>query len=509
MTQTQPLLKINAKVFYPTILFLVVVIVYSLRDNEGFLTLANATNQWILQQVGPLFTWSAFLFLVILAMIYFSPLAKVKIGGPKAEPLLSKWRWFAIALCTTVATGILFWGAAEPLYHLHQPPSGLGITGQSWEATQFAMSTMYMHWSFTPYGIYTITGMAFALVYYNLRQPFSISALFYPLFGKRAYGAVGTLMDILCLAALVSGMAASLGTGIFALMGGLETTLHFQQSDLLMGIIGAVIVLSFILSAISGLKRGISWLSNINAQAFLVLAVLVFVLGPTLSVLKIGGAGFVDYGLHFLSRSTNIGAQINTDWLNSWTIFYFANWFAWAPVAALFLGRLALGYTVRDFIHFNLFFPAFFTCIWMMVFSGTAIDFDLTTKGQLFQVLNEQGEENVMFTILESLPMGKIISLLTLVMVFISYVTAADSNISAMSAISTSGISPDHPEAPMWIKITWGSLIGLIAWVMITSAGIDGIRLLCVIGGFPALFMIILVSIGVLKMGFQQKTDAD
>lgn len=500
MSKQESRLSINSKVFYPTILFLLIVIGCSLYDNEGFIATCNSINQWILQTVGWLFSWSTFLFLLILAYVYFSPLAKVKIGGPEAQPLLSKWRWFAVALCTTVATGILFWGAAEPIYHLHQPPSSLGLTPNTPEAAQFAMSTMFMHWSFTPYGIYTIAGLGFALMYYNFRQPFSISSLFHPLFGEKAHGSIGTLMDIICLSALISGMAASLGTGIFALMGGLETTLAIGRSDLILGVIGIAIVTTFILSSISGLKKGISFLSNWNTRAFFVLALIVLFLGPTSYIVSIGAQGVGDYVGHFLSRSTNIQSNINTEWLNSWTIFYFANWFAWAPVAALFLGRLAVGYTVRDFINFNLIFPSLFTCIWMTIFSGAALGYDLANESSLLTVLNDQGEENILFTILAALPFGKGISLFVILMIFISYVTAADSNISAMSAISTTGISPENPESPIWIKLVWSTLVGLIAWVMITSAGVDGIRLLCVLGGFPALFIIILVALGIIKL---------
>ncbi|MEM9821780.1 MAG: BCCT family transporter [Bacteroidota bacterium] len=447
-----------------------------------------------------MFSWCPFLFLIILGIVYFSPLAKVKIGGPEAKPILSRWRWFAIALCTTLATGVLLWGTAEPLYHLHQPPSNLGILANSPAAARFAMSTMFMHWSFSPYGIYTITALLFALSYYNYRQAFSIRSLFYPLFKKNIPEHLGTLMDIVCLSALVAGMAASLGTGIFAMMGGLEATLAVSKSDLILGCIGFAVVATFIVSAASGLQRGISFLSNLNAYAFFILVVLIFILGPTGYLLKIGGEGVVDYGIHFFERSTNFRGSLNADWMNSWTVFYFANWFAWAPVAALFLGRLSVGYSVRDFIHFNLILPSVFSCLWMMVFSGIALENDLASNGQLFQVVNAQGEENVMFVIFENLPFGKAISIFTLVMVFISYVTAADSNISAMSAISTNGISPEDPEAPIHLKVIWGTVVGLLAWVMITSAGIDGIRLLCVLGGFPALFIIIIVAAGLVRV---------
>ncbi|MEL6866109.1 MAG: BCCT family transporter [Bacteroidota bacterium] len=497
--------QLNKKVFFPPLIFLLFTIIYSLNNNDQFLAKAQMANRWILQNFGWLFTWSTFLFLLILLGVYFSPFAKLRIGGEEAQPILSKWRWFAIALCTTLATGLLFWGVAEPLYHFNQPPDGLGVKERSEGAAAFSMSTMFMHWSFTPYGIYTITGLVFALVYYNLKQPFSIASLLYPLFGKKVYGTLGTLLDILCLYGLVAGMAASLGTGIFALMGGLDQVLGIPSSDFWLGIVGLAIVATFIVSAASGLNKGIRILSDWNIKAFFVLVLFVAITGPTSYMLEMAWTGVRDYGQHFLSRSTNIQSGIDTEWQYSWTIFYWANWFAWAPVAALFLGRLSVGYTVRDYLHFNLIFPSLFAMLWMSIFSGIALEQDVQSQGDLFDLLTREGEQYVLYRLFESLPLSQGISILTILTLFISYVTAADSNVSAMSAMSSQGINPSNPEAPLWIKVAWGSVIGLIAWIMITTAGVDGIRLLCVLGGFPSLFIILLAGLGLIRIVWKMR----
>ena len=304
---------------------------------------------------------------------------------------------------------------------------------------------------------------------------------------------------------LVAGMAASLGAGSFAMMGGIETTLGVSKSNLILGLIGIAVVLTFIGSAMSGLQRGIRVLSDFNAKAFILLAIFVFVFGPTAEMLEYAWLGIKDYVGNFLPRSTNIGANLDSEWQNSWTVFYWANWFAWAPVAALFLGRISLGYTVRDFIHFNLILPSLFAILWMTIFGGSALHFDSFLQGELFELMTAKGEESVMYRIFEALPLGRLVSIFTLIIIFTSYVTAADSNVSAMSAMSTKGINPENPEAPILIKIIWGSLIGIIAWVMITAAGVDGIRLLSVLGGFPALFIIILAALGMCRFIFQSR----
>ncbi len=491
---------LHLRVFLPPLIFLLLTVGYSMWDAAHFLQIARQSNQWILDHFGWLFSWSTFAFLVVLGVIYVSPLAKVRIGGAKARPMLSKWRWFSITLCTTIATGILFWGPAEPLHHLHTPPTGLGLTAHSAEAATFAMSTLLMHWTLTPYGMYTIAGLVFALAYYNLKQPFSLGAMVYPTAGEASKGTLGTVIDVICLYGLVAGMAASLGTGLLSLTGGLETLLGMEQNHALLALVGLAIVGSFILSSASGLMKGIRILSDLNAKAFIALAIFLFLFGPIRFVLELGMRGVLDYVVHFFPRSIQLDPGLDSTWQGGWTIFYWANWLAWTPITAMFLGRLSLGYTVREFIQFNLLLPSLFSALWMMIFGGISLSLDLESGGSLYDVLRAQGEESVIYEILKEFPFGQWVSLLFLGIMFLSFVTAADSNTSAMSGMSTQDISPDNPEAPLLIKAIWGILIGAVAYLMVTTAGIEGIKMISVLGGFPSLFLLIAVAVGAVKL---------
>lgn len=488
-------MKIRHTVFLSPLILLLIGLVLSITVTEPFFANAQASVNWLLLHFDWLFSWSTFLFVILVAAIYCSPLGKKRIGGADAEPLLSKWRWFAITLCTTIATGILFWGTAEPIFHLQSPPTGSGA-----DSAAFATSTLFMHWTVTPYAIYTVAGLSFALAYYNKQQPFSLSSLLYHLIGEKAHGWIGQMVDAVCLFALVAGMAASLGAGILTLSGGVGLFTEVNGGGLLYGLICLAIVTAFLLSAASGLKRGIRVLSNINALGFITLAIFVLFCGPVRSMIQLAGNGLADYVLHFFPRSTNISNPIPTEWQHSWTIFYWANWFAWAPISALFLGRLSLGYTVRQFIHTNLVFPSLFGGLWMIIFGGAAITLDQSTGGLFQAQLTEFGPERLIYLLFEQLPYAVPISAFFLIIVFLSYVTAADSNISAMSALSVSGISPASPEAPLYIRLIWGCVIGLVAWVMITFAGIDGIKLISTIGGFPAMLFIIAAGSGLVKL---------
>ena len=500
--------QLRHSVFWPPFIVLFSAMVYSIIDTEKFLSTTTLLYNIILDQFGFLFSISALLFLILCVVVYFSPIGKVTIGGKAAIPLLTKWRWFAITLCTTIATGILFWGTAEPLFHLHAPPESFGLTPNSSQAASFSLSTMYMHWSFIPYGFYTLVGLMFALTYYNLHQPFSLGSLLYPLFGNRVHGKVSSAIDMISLFSLVAGMAASLGAGILILSGGLSSVAGVPYNYWTLGIITITIVAAFVLSAASGLMKGIRILSDINAKIFIGLAIFVFTFGPTIYIVRFGGQAFVEFIVNFFERSLIGVVTPDIQWAKSWTIFNWGNWLAWTPITALFLGRISYGYTVRQFIHFNLIFPAIFACVWMMIFSGTAINFDMAGEGSLlYAVLNQEGgSSRVIYAIFDRLPFSLIVSYVFLGVSFLSYVTAADSNTSAMSGISSTGISPDSSEPSVVIKIVWGVTIGAIAWTMVafsgegSTQGINGIKMLSNLGGFPVLFFVILVAMSMIKM---------
>ena len=502
--------ELKHRVFWPPFLLLLFSAAYALYDTTSFLSIAKLLTDWILTYFGWLFSLATLCFLGICIWAYFSKMGNTRIGGKDAQPFLSKWRWFSITLCTTIATGILFWGAAEPLYHFHSPPAGFDIAPASAVAARFSLSTMLLHWTFTPYGIYTLAALSFALVYYNLKQPFSIGSMLFPLQNKPIPAAFSDALDAICLFSLTMGMAASLGVGILLISGGLEQLFGIEKSNIGLAIIALSIVSVFIISASTGLLKGIRLLSDWNVRAFMVLGLFIFLAGPTWFILEFGVESMGEYVQTFFQKSLYTGAAPNSssepdNWAKSWTIFYWANWLAWTPITAVFLGRLTYGYTVREIIRFNLLYPALFGCFWMMIFSGTSLWLDTQTADfPMFAALNE-GYEQVIFQLFQKLPLGAITSAFFLLIAFLSYVTAADSNTSAMSGISSQGISPESPEPALGIKVAWGGAIGLVAWIMVTYASIDGVKMASNIGGFPALFLMIAVAIGVVRLARKER----
>lgn len=482
-------MKLRYSVLLPPLVPLLACVAYSLYDPSALVALAKGWSDWVMNHFDWLFNGSMFACLLIVLVAYVSPLGRVRIGGDNAKPLLTRPRWFAVTVCTTIATGILFWGTAEPIYHVSGPPEA-GLDAPA----VFAMSTMLLHWTVTPYGMYTLGALLFALVFYNRGQPFAISSLLEPLFGERVHRFGGAAIDAVCLFALVGGMAASLGAGSLSLSGGLG----LGKSPLVLGLIVLAIVVAFSISAATGLQRGIRLLSGINVTGFILLAIFVFLAGPTFDALKLGAVGAGDYVLNFIPRNLGLDPGIDAAWGKAWTSFYWAGWYAWAPVTALFLGRLGVGYTVREFIRVNLLYTSLFGAFWMVCFGAIGLVTD--ESGALTAALTENGPEAVIYVLLDTLPLKELTPWAFLVLVYLSYVTAADSNVSAMSALCVRGITPENAEAPLFVKLLWGIIIGTMSWVMISFAGIDGIRLLSTLGGFPAMFLMILAGGSLLRL---------
>lgn len=478
----------------------------SLVAPTGFLTSVTAANNWILKYFSTGFNLGSFAFVLTLVWVWFSPLGNVKIGGENAAPILSKWNWFTVTLCTTIAIGILFWATAEPLYHFHEPPGLSGIEASSGEARRFAMSSLFMHWSITPYAIYTVPSLAFALAYYNMNKSYSLSGPISLVFGTIENTKAKDVIDAVALFSLVAGISASLGVGILSISSGLAPYLGVSENGVLLAFVAFSIVAAFMVSSISGLMHGIRLLSDWNVRFFFVLCAFLVVVGPTRDIIAYGLQGLVDYAAEFFPRSVGAGATADKAWSSSWTTFYWANWLAWAPVTAMFLGRIAIGYTVRQFILFNLLLPSSFAVVWMSIFGASAIEID-QAGGGLYSALQSRGPEAVIYQLFANLPLSAFWSIGFILLSFICFVTAADSNTEAIASIcSRSEGHPtieqeEHKPSTFWLKVLWASLIGFTSWVMVTFSGVDGVRMLSNLGGLPALFIILALNLALIRMG--------
>lgn len=497
--------NVRPMVFWPTFILVGCAVAMSLIDLKGFLGAATTANNTILDNMFWMFTGASFLMVVTIVAVFCSPLAKVRIGGPDAEPLLSRPKWAAVALCTTVAVGIVFWALAEPIYHLYTAPKSIGYAAASPDAVRFTLAELFLEWTITPYCIYGVPAILFALIFYNNKGEFSLSSMLAPVFGERMRNneTLKSLVDFLCLFALIFGMASSLGTGVMFLSGSVRYYFPDTPLQLLMAIFIAAIVITYTISAVSGLQKGIARLSTLNVCAMIFVIVAIFVVGPTKYIIGSGMEAAGHYLTNFFKMSLFTGAIADDPWPKWWPIFYFANWFAWAPICAMFLGRISKGYTVREAILVIVVLPCFFSGLWIAIFSGTTIHLDLNNGGYLKEVLDTKGVDFIFFGVFEKLPLGLLLIGIMTFVAFINYVTAADSSTDAISNLCTKGWTADSDEKKaIPQKLIWGILIGIVAWVLTSFAGIDGIKMLSNLGGVPAMLVGLCFSVALFKIAF-------
>lgn len=500
--------KIKPIVFYPAFILLLISIILNFANYDAFLKVTTLAKNFMTVQCGWMFSLTGIICLLVTIGTYFSPLGNVKIGGPDAKPLLKKRSWFAITLCTTIAAGILFWGTAEPIWHLAYPPASLGIEPMSPAAAKFAMETLFLHWTFIPYAFYAVPTIVFAFAYYNMKRSFSVGSEISPILKEQHQHKFNTVVDAVILFAVAAAISSSFGTSVMNMGGGINALFGIDNSKGLWIIITLVGTAAFIISSATGLFKGIKILSDFNVYLYYIIIGAIVLLGPTAYMFSLGTEAFGGFLTGIFDKALFTGAAANDTWATGWTTFYWSNWMAWAPVTAVFLARISYGYTIKELITMNFIIPSIFGSIWMTVLGGTAINLQMTGKVDILAIMNEQGSAAAGYAVIGSLPMSGLLIGIYLLAVIISFVTATDSTTNAMASICTTGITDGAQEAPLYIKVTWGVIVGAVAVIFIATLGIDGIKMLSYLGGFPALFLGILSAISLVYiMGKPQKFD--
>jgi glycine betaine transporter len=487
-------------IFWPTFGSLVLGLLISAVAPLHFKKVLGSLNVAILDAFTPVFSWVAFGALILCTWLFFSPLGKLKIGGEQAKPIVNRWQWFSIAVCTTTGAGILFWAMAEPIYHYHEPPKSLLLRAASPQSELFALRSLFHNWGFVPNSLYTLFAVLFAFVFYQMRLPFSLSSCLHPLIKPKPGGAITQFVDGVSLFALVSGMAASMGSGILILSGGWQHLTGQASGPWMWIVFGSLIVATFVASALSGLHRGIQTLSNWNVRFFAFLVMFVLVMGPASHFLPLGARAFAGYLPDIVPNTLLLDFATDDPWPRAWTVFYWANWLAWTPITAIFLARIGYGYTYRNFIFMNLVLPGIFCLAWVTLFGGTALQLETLGGMDLYHVLKQSGPEGVTFAVLGALPFAAYTIPALLITAFLAYVTAADSNTVAMAGICSHGIEPESPEPPQVVKLIWGICVGFLSVAALCASGLDGIRELSTLGGFPILFMEIIAGVNLVRI---------
>lgn len=492
--------NIRWAVFLIPWLLVIATIILNLVNGETFNALIMTLTSFILGNFDWLFALMAFICVVLVVAAYFSPFGNVRIGGSKAKPILNKTNYIWIVLCTIMAAGILLWACAEPMYHYYAPPGN--ITPKSPEAITFLMKDIFLEWTFTPMCIYGMPAILFAFLFYNAKKKYSIGSMLFPAFSSKMADKASPVIDCICLFALVCGMAASMGSAIFLVADGTSSITNGAVSSTpsTWTIIAVIIVAAFVTSAISGVMNGIRILSTINSRIYMVLGLFVFLFGPTAYILKLTVEGFGAFVSTFCQSSLFISAADGDGWAMWWPVFYWCNWMAWMPVTSIFLGKISKGYSVKEAIRVIVVFPALFSVAWLGLFSASSVYYELAGKG-INDAMVAGGTASATYAVLKQLPIPVISIAVFLSIVFVSFITASDSNTNAMAGLCTDSISENDAESPAWLKLVWGITIGVLCVIFVRAfKSTDALKYLSNLGGFPIVFLLIIISISFMKV---------
>ncbi|GHF37901.1 MULTISPECIES: BCCT family transporter [Streptomyces] len=470
-------------------LAVVAVVAWAALGKRSFDRVSGSALGWVLNNFAWLFVIAADVFLALCVVIAFSRFGRIRLGKDDDRPEFGNLAWIAMMFSAGMGIGLMFYGVGEPLQHFVSPPPGSGVTAGSPAAARTALEYSFFHWTLHPWAIYGMSGLALAYAGFRKGRSNRLSAAFAPLLGEeRAAGWPGRVIDLLAVFATVFGTATSLGLGALQVSKGLNITTGVQDSRSLELIIIAGLSAAFVLSAFSGLHKGVKWLSTLNIVLAACLMLFVFVVGPTVFVLNTVPAAVGGYLQDLLTLATRTGAFTDSKWLGAWTVFYWAWWLSWAPFVGTFIARISRGRTIREFLIGVLLVPSGATVVWFCVMGGSALRLDMTGAADMAGTV-KQGAEASLFALLDTLPLSAVVSWLAMLLVMTYFITSADSASLVMGSLSSRGAL--HPRT--WLVVTWGVLMAAVAAVLLVAGGLGSLQSATILVALP--FVVVMLAL--------------
>ncbi|EPQ3732741.1 choline BCCT transporter BetT [Pseudomonas aeruginosa] len=478
------------------LLFAAVVIGFPQRAGEWLL----AAQTWASQTVGWYYLLAMTLYLIFVVVTALSGYGKIKLGADHDEPEFSYLSWAGMLFAAGISITLFFFCVSEPLTHFLQPPQGEAGTQ---EAARQAMELLFLHWGLHGWGVFALVAMALAYFAYRHNLPLALRSALYPLIGKRINGPVGYTVDCFGIIATVFGLGADMGFGVLQLNSGLDYLYaiphtHPVQMALIVLMMGAAISV-----AVSGVDKGIRILSDINMLLACSLLLFVLFAGPTQHLLNTLVQNVGDYLGHLPGKSFDLYAYGGpSDWLGSWTVFYWAWWIAWAPFVGLFIARISRGRTIREFVFGVLFIPLGFTLAWMSIFGNSALEQALGGASELGRVAIEQ-PSMALYQMLQNYPWSRAVITVTVLVSFVFFVTSADSGTVVLSTLSAHGGSADD-DGPKWLRVFWGSVTALVTGGLLFAGSIDALKSAVVLTSLPFSLILLLMMWGLHKAFYME-----
>ena len=465
---------------------------WGFADTESLGTASGSALDWTVHHMGWMFVVLASAFVAFVLWLAMGRFGQIPLGNDDEEPEFRTVSWIAMMFSAGMGIGLMFYGVSEPLSHFVTPPPGTGEPGNP-EAVQNAMATTLFHWTLHPWAIYAVVGIAIAYGVFRKGRSQLISSAFIPLIGeRRATGGAGRVIDVLAIFATLFGSAASLGLGALQIGSGLEIVSGIGTvGNGALVLVIAVLTVAFIASAVSGVAKGIQWLSNINMVLAVTLAAFVFVVGPTVFVLDLVptavGSYFQDLAM-MSARTEASGGDGMAQWLSGWTVFYWAWWLSWTPFVGMFIARISRGRTIRQFVTGVLLVPSLVSLVWFAIFGGAGIH----AQQNGTDLAGASTSEGQLFGLLDTLPLSGVTTVAVMLLVAIFFVSGADAASIVMGTLSQRGtLEPSKGNV-----VFWGVLTGAVAAVMLLVGGDDaltGLQDITIVAALP--FAVVMVGL--------------
>jgi choline/glycine/proline betaine transport protein len=486
-------------VFWPSLVVVVAVTALAVLLPEGTGRVLTSIQDWIVTHLGWYYMLAIAAFIVFAILICFSRYGGIRLGrdGEKAE--FGMLTWFCMLFAAGMGIGLVFYGVGEPLTYATLEPKP-GWTGDETEQAKLAMAQTVVHWGLHPWAIYAVIGLAIAYTIHRRGRPISIRWALEPLFGDRVKGWVGDLFDILAIFGTLFGVATSLGLGVQQIAAGLSAIGIVDRADNTLLVI-LIVVITFIAtgSVVSGVGKGMKWLSNINLSMAGILLITMLLLGPTLFLFQNFIESIGVYLANVLHMTFDVGAYTGAEgaaWGSKWTIFYWGWWISWAPFVGVFIARISRGRTVREFIAGVMLVPTIVGFFWFSVMGGLGLHRQLFGDGDLVQEGDEEvSVESALFDVIGALPLGEILSVVAILLIAIFFITSSDSGSMVIDMLASGG----HPNPPTWSRVLFSFLEGAVAIALLLAGGLGALQAAALATALPFSAVLLLMCVATLR----------
>lgn len=459
--------------------------------NAQFSETAETLFSFTTNNFGWFYLLAVFIITLFLIFISISKYGRIRLGSDTDRPEFPFFTWIGMLFSAGFGAGLVFWGVAEPMSHFFTTP--FGNEAQTPEAARIAMGYSFFHWGVSQWSVFAIVGLIIGFLQFRKRKSGLVSTALEPVAGSKSL--MKHSIDSLAVIATVMGIATSLGLGVLQMNGGLNAVFGIENSFGIQLIIIGVMFAAYTLSSSTGLHRGIAYLSNLNLGLALVLMVFVFFAGPTVFIMETFTLALGDYLTNFIQYSLRMQPYADGEWVRGWTIFYWAWAIAWSPFVGAFVARVSRGRTIREFVLGVLVIPPAIACVWIAVFGGTALFYDLNSGAGIAEAVNKD-LTSALFQTFDVLPLSTLMSIAAILLIFTFLVTSADSATYILASMTSFG-SLNPPTA---FKIIWGVLMSAIAAVLLYSGGLEALQTASLISALPFTVLLLLMVWAFIKV---------